>query len=430
MLQFFDRKTLKVFGWIEWVAADFHCLGLVEGDLTRRNTTLGRISQKSLVANIEELAELVKAEVAQKLPNKFGLILDGWTQDSEERVAVFACFGDPSGTSRTPILAIVHPQSEDSYMGFVSDLLEMNGKTLDNVSYLVGENTPMNRELADLMGVAFIGCANQRFNLAVEEYLKDFEPLLVKVNTLMKTLASFKHVRKLRESTFLEPVWRYGTHWSSTHAMLKRLFELKGLIDTSDPQLSAYMPSDPDLSKLQEILSVLEQFESVTLKFNESDCTLSDVRAIFDGVCAEYPSLAAHGLTPDAKTVHSPHFESGIVKLQDNQGDTLTPEEESAVYVFSRLGYPDPALDFAERALLKSRRRVSPLSEFPYLGYVSSTSNLVKRLFGLADLLALTDNRESMGSINAPYTYECLMLLKANRCDWDISLVSTLTSKA
>ncbi len=46
-------------------------------------------------------------------------------------------------------------------------------KTLHNVDYLCGDNCPVNRKLAEISDLPFIGCASHRLNLAIEFFCKD-----------------------------------------------------------------------------------------------------------------------------------------------------------------------------------------------------------------------------------------------------------------
>jgi hypothetical protein len=54
-------------------------------------------------------------------------------------------------------------------------------KTLENVICLVGDNCNANIHLADICNLPFIGCASHRFNLEVQAFLTQYEPLLEKV---------------------------------------------------------------------------------------------------------------------------------------------------------------------------------------------------------------------------------------------------------
>lgn len=63
------------------------------------------------------------------------------------------------------------------------------------------------------------------------------------INNLMKKLCQYKHSRKMRNKTMLEPVIRNDNCWSTTHEMLKCFFEIKKFIDDEDPDLLCNMPS-------------------------------------------------------------------------------------------------------------------------------------------------------------------------------------------
>jgi hypothetical protein len=80
-------------------------------------------------------------------------------------------------------------------------------------------------------------------------------------------------------------------------------------------------------------LKDLEEFEKITKQLQNSDTILSDVRAIFDAAIEQYPSLNFY-LEADAQIVHSPSFESGIVKLLDDEVDQLTERERHSVGCF------------------------------------------------------------------------------------------------
>jgi hypothetical protein len=121
--------------------------------------------------------------------------------------------------------------------------LDLFNKNFSNLIFMVGDNAPVNKSLADLLGVPFIGCASHRFNLACKRYLDPFETTLTKINDLMKTLSNIKQAGKLRKKTDLEPVKRNVTRWSSTYEMVKRFFEIKPFIDDEDPDLACNLPS-------------------------------------------------------------------------------------------------------------------------------------------------------------------------------------------
>jgi hypothetical protein len=164
-----------------------------------------------------------------------------------------------------------------------------------------------------LLEVPFIGCASHRFNLACQKYLEDYELQLSSISRVMVTLRNIKQAGKLRTKTKLSPVLRNDTRWSSTYSMLKRFFEIRGFLDESDRALAANLPSDLDLLRLKEVMQDLEEFEEATKDLQDSNRTLLEVRAIFDGLLEKYPDMH-HYISNKSDFVHSPEFENGIVR--------------------------------------------------------------------------------------------------------------------
>ena len=75
-----------------------------------------------------------------------------------------------------------------THSDFIKATLEIFGKTVENLQFLIGDNENTNEAVADLLRVPFIGGASHRMNLAVNDYLNPFEPLLEKIHGLKKKL--------------------------------------------------------------------------------------------------------------------------------------------------------------------------------------------------------------------------------------------------
>ena len=111
----------------------------------------------------------------------------------------------------------------------------------------------------------------------------------------------------------------------------------------------------------------------------------------------EYPSLSFY-LSSDAQIVHSPAFETGIVKVIDDEVDQLSDEERNAMSCFHQINpsngnASEDGLSLVQRALKNKRRKVIS-GEYSCLTFVPPTSNAVERLFSNARLV-LTDYRKS-----------------------------------
>ena len=174
----------------------------------------------------------------------------------------------------------------------------------------------------------------------------------------------------------------------------------------------------------------LTQFESVTKMLQKLDFTLADVRQVFDAILAEFPCMSRY-LAVDGAVVHSPTFESTIVKVL-NDPDTVMEDEALLLRMFKvheedTDQEPDEQLTIAEMAMhAKKRRKVTKrmATTFKDLSFIHPTSNMVERLFSRARLV-LTDYRKSM----SPYTFECLMFLGNNRDLWNMGKVAEVLSR-
>jgi hypothetical protein len=270
----------------------------------------------------------VEKKVADGLPNQFGIIIDGWKEGTTHYIAIFATYTDNGGRGEYPLLAIAPPFDETTYTAenlkaFIGDVLELYGKSLKNLIYLVADNAAANTCLADLLGIPMIGCASHRFNLACKKYLKSSEEVLQKIQSLMTTLQQVKQAGKLRNKTDLEPIIRNVTRWSSTYEMLKRFFRLQEFIDKTDELLATNLPSPLEMIDLKCLMEDLEQFQSITILFQDSKRNLQEVRCIFDEMLKHYPKMDYY-LSSDGGIVHSPDFENAIVKVLDDGVDNLS----------------------------------------------------------------------------------------------------------
>jgi hypothetical protein len=226
------NPSILVFKWLEWIVMSNLPFQFVEDPLTRKNTKLESITDETVKKYLVLVTESVEKRIADDLPEKFGIVIDGWSDGTTHYIAVFASYLDAKGEGQYPLLSIAPPYDEQSFTAethkaFIIDVLELYGKGSSSLVYLVGDNAPVNTCLADLLEVPFIGCASHRFNLACQKYLEDYELQLSSISRLMVTLRNIKQARKLRTKTTLSPVLRNDSRCSSTYSMLKRFFEIR-----------------------------------------------------------------------------------------------------------------------------------------------------------------------------------------------------------
>ena len=85
------EKAKTVYGWIDWKITDNREYEFCEKEITRKYSNLGLISVPTLQTYISKLPEKVEKNFEQ-LPNKFGLLVDGWTHRTVHYFAIFAVY--------------------------------------------------------------------------------------------------------------------------------------------------------------------------------------------------------------------------------------------------------------------------------------------------------------------------------------------------
>ncbi|GMF59546.1 unnamed protein product [Phytophthora fragariaefolia] len=176
------------------------------------------------------------------------------------------------------------------------------------------------------MGVPLVGCASHQLKLAIKKYLAPYETLLDEVNALMLELRHDNNFAELKKHTDLQPVKRTVTRWSSTFTLLERYIHIRSEIKKVEAA-EELVPTGGKHRKLVAVFEHLKIFESICKRLQRKGTDVAEVRLMFDGLVAEYPVMADH-LKASAKIVHTPVFESGVVKV--NAGTALVDGNNSS----------------------------------------------------------------------------------------------------
>ncbi|OWY95672.1 hypothetical protein PHMEG_00034260, partial [Phytophthora megakarya] len=247
---------------------------------------------------------------------------------------------------------------------------------------------------------------------------------LEEVQTLMRKLRTLKQAAKLRAKTPLMPVLRQDTRWASTFAMLKRYFRLREFLSADDEELADLLPSRVAHRKLEGVMSDLRCVESVSKMLQSEGLTLLDARDLFDGLLEARPSMT-NCLAPNAAIVHSPEFETAVVKVLAGKQElldelaALEPLLQRDVSSSESAESSSEEEGFAEH-ILKRRRISSELPTYQLLRCIPPTSNAVERLFSVARaVLRLERHRLS------PMTLEMILFLKINSGYWNVATVDS-----
>ena len=97
--KFINKKASTVFGWLEWIVMSNLPFVFVESALTRKYSKMEPLSRNSLMKYLRLLTAEVEKMVLNELPEKFGIVIDGWSEGNRHYIAVFACY-DLAGEAR------------------------------------------------------------------------------------------------------------------------------------------------------------------------------------------------------------------------------------------------------------------------------------------------------------------------------------------
>ncbi|KAF1328177.1 hypothetical protein FI667_g7132, partial [Globisporangium splendens] len=287
------------------------------------------------------------------------------------------------------------------------------------VLFIVADNCATNQAIAKKLSVPLVGCASHRFNLAITRYLSDNQDLIDSIQGLCVQLRQPNNSAALAQHTSLRPLKANATRWSSTYQMLRRYVRIKETIKMV-PAVEDLLPSAATHRRIISLVEDLKDLESVCVKLQSEDCTLADVRLLFDAVISKFP-VVTDQLRVNAKIVHSPGFENAVVKILNDQ--PLHAAESASVSSF----LVDPPHDsnacaanedFATLALrqVKRQRRSPAYFYMDLLKMIPPTNNRCERLFSHCKYV-LAPNRSSL----LPAHFELIVFLRANREMWNTS---------
>ncbi|OWZ08901.1 hypothetical protein PHMEG_00018486 [Phytophthora megakarya] len=277
-------------------------------------------------------------------------------------------------------------------------MLSCYNKPWEAVHFMVADNCNVNQYIGRREGaLTMVGCASHRLNLAVSDYLIDYETILNKIHALITKMRTIKGRAILRRVTDLSPLLRNDTRWSSTHEIVKRYTKLDPALNSLahgslvDFEIQPLMLRRAESERSHALLKLLNDFEGVTKTLQRSALTLSAI-------------------------VNNIALESGIVKLQ--RTEVLSPTERVACADFrlsevsTRQLTPPSELSIVQQAF--KRRKVVKRSRYADVPFVPPTSNECERFFSAAKLV-YSDLRKRMDAS----TLEMLMFLMYNKDMWD-----------
>ncbi|KAG6587068.1 uncharacterized protein IUM83_02731 [Phytophthora cinnamomi] len=256
------HSAQNMFGWLEWVVKCNLPLSFCENKLARRYTNLMPTLVETLHRSLESVTRSVERAIAAEMPDRFGLVFDGWSHASEHYIAVFAWYkmGD---SVYCPLLCMAPLINED---------------TDDHTAESHRSFWPSGQ--ADERPVSRV-CEPPAQSRGVSTNARALGGPGVGANAYGR-------------QTHLRPIIRQQTRWSSTFAMLHRFFEMLPFLDSDDEELVDVLPSAAAKRRLRALLEELKNVESVSKALQGEGVNMLDVRVWFDGLIASKPSYSRY----------------------------------------------------------------------------------------------------------------------------------------
>lgn len=196
-------KAKNIHRWIEWIIDDNLPLNFCEKKCVRKNTNLQNISVNTLKKYMKLLQMRVRNIIGEMLPKTFGLLIDGWTMDSDHYSGIYATFMQEEEHHTWKVVQVLLscnvaddfdeetefevdlPDNEKLFGFTAADWFDsivdvLNGEygmniTADNacdtIEFIIGDNCSTNRKLSNDSGIPLVGCASHRLHLAVCELI-------------------------------------------------------------------------------------------------------------------------------------------------------------------------------------------------------------------------------------------------------------------
>ena len=223
-------------------------------------------------------------------------------------------------------------------------MLSFYNKTLKNVVAFTGDNCSTNKTA----GIPLIGCISHKFNLAVNNYLREFgyEESLLIVDKIMVKLHNPKLAGRLRGLTDRVAVKRNVTRSTSVFEMVQRYKKLAPLIQ-GFPDLQENLPCRRTENKLDTLLTTFKAFTSGTIHLQQRGLNVEKARGVID----EFLEAMVRYLAPEAAISLNPVFESAVVKLlRAEYGEMSATEIEEVHRAHNRATSKENARDLCRGA--------------------------------------------------------------------------------
>ncbi len=191
---FYSRKVVNKHGWQEFVIHGLLPFSVAENVQYRKHVKYQSISVKSLRKYVDLLTSKVEAKISALLPNKFGIVFDGWSQGDTHYASVLATYSTETPIGNSTLLSCFSPFEDEltrdaaNHVSFLKFVLSVYKKDFSNLVVLMCDTCATNKALSDRISVPMIGFASHIFNLGMKDMINESSATVEKLSLLMKKL--------------------------------------------------------------------------------------------------------------------------------------------------------------------------------------------------------------------------------------------------
>jgi len=228
----------NLFRWQELIVMNDFPLSTVNNKLMRKNCNLKPVCVNTLVRAMRKFHGRLRQAITEALPKEFALLFDGWDSGCNHMVATFAVFPHATTGKQQKILLGMSTlsndtnQTADNHIETFAELLELYGRSTDDVLFIVADNCSTNIAIADRLGVPLIGCASHLLALAIKVILAKFAVIVELINKVSSTIGrSHNKANKLAKMSKLTVVHTSKPKWGTVIDQCVRYNALAPVLD-------------------------------------------------------------------------------------------------------------------------------------------------------------------------------------------------------
>ena len=114
---FSTTNSGNMYGWFNLVMSELLPFSVVEKRAYRESVKFQPVSLSSFMRYLPRITEAVENKIAQELPDKISLILDGWTSYSTHYTPTFAAYPSSNTNGYATRLLTLSPLQDETSIG-------------------------------------------------------------------------------------------------------------------------------------------------------------------------------------------------------------------------------------------------------------------------------------------------------------------------